>query len=169
MDPALVGVLGTLAGTGVGLAGATALSRDERRDDRQVERRQIFARFLAATYSVVAELRELPPGSEGSVLAKIIDQIQGEDAAYVRTRKELAKMGNTHFTRLDRMNASIAEIQVSDLPAEVVNIVNETGEYVQRLSDERTDEVKAEWPAIAKRLQEATNLLRSERGVKHED
>jgi hypothetical protein len=165
VDAAAISVLGTLAGAGLGLAGASAISRAERREDRRVELKRAYARFLAATYSAVAELRELPPDSEGSKLASIIEQFRGEDATYVQTRKTLAAMGNTHITRMDRLNAAIAEIQVLGMPPKVVVVVNETGEYVQRLSDERSDEVKAEWPEIFERLQEGTLALDGPSGL----
>lgn len=159
MDAALIGVLGTLAGTVLGLAGAARLSQAQRLEQRLVEQRRVYARFLAATYSAVAELRELPPGSDGSTLAKLMDQFLGEDASYVRTRKELAAMGNTHVDRMDRLNSAIAEVQVTDLPCPVLTIVNETAEYVARLSSERTDVIKEEWPSVFNRLQEGSDHL----------
>lgn len=164
MGSAEISILGTLAGASLGLAGGAAISRGERRESRRIEMRQVYARFLAATYSAVAELRELPPGSEGTTISRILDQIRGEEASYVQTRKTLAEMGNTHIARMDRMNAAIAEIQVLDLPPELIAIVNDTGEYVQRLSDERTEPVKAEWPAYFDRLQTGAAILNRQQG-----
>jgi len=68
-------------------------------------------------------------------------------------------MGNPHIARIDRLNAAIAQIQVLAVPTEIVNVVNDANEYVRRLGDERTEQIKAEWPEFFRRLHEAGSLL----------
>jgi gas vesicle protein len=159
MDAAVIGVLGTLAGAVVGLIGAAKLSTAERREARRVEKQQAFARYLGALYSAVGELRELPPDGPGTIVYDLAERIRGKAATFEQTRKRLAAMGNQHVERIDRLNAAIAQIQVLAMPSEIVDIVNDANEYVRRLGDERSDEIKAEWPALFERLHRAGETL----------
>jgi hypothetical protein len=63
------------------------------------------------------------------------------------------------FSRLDRLLAAIAILQVIDLPKEVKAVVDEAVEYVERLGENRSPELVAQWPAIHKRLLGAADAL----------
>jgi hypothetical protein len=60
---------------------------------------------------------------------------------------------------MDRMAAAAAHVQVLEMPADLVAVFDEANDYVASLGEERTDELKAEWPAIHKRLHAAASLL----------
>jgi hypothetical protein len=168
MDAALAALIGAFGGAGVGFIGSAKISADQRREARRVEKVQAFSSYLGALYPAVAELRELPAdsGSWRTLASDAIDRLQGEAATYMRNRKILASLGNQHIWRMDRLSAAVARVQVLDMPPELIGVFNEANDYVARLGEERTDDVKAEWPDLYKRLHAAASLLDSGGGAR---
>jgi hypothetical protein len=76
-----------------------------------------------------------------------------------RQKLVVLAMENQHVTRMDRLAAATARVQVLDMPADLLVVVDDANEYVASLGEERTDELKARWPEIYDRLHSAAGLL----------
>lgn len=164
MDTAIAAaaaLVGAFGGAWLGFLGARRISSSDRAEARRVQRQEIFASYLGALYPVVAELREMPANPKGwrTFVSETIDSLQGEAASYVSARRALEGIGNQHVIRADRLAAAVAQVQVLGMPDEVVAAFDAANEYVESLGEERTDELKARWPALHERLQSAARLL----------
>lgn len=159
MDAALAGLVGAFGGAGIGLGGALKINADQRRSAMLAEQRRAFASFLGAIYPVVVELQGLPPNREPGLVGRLTDSFLGEQASYAITQKQLATAMPQHAARLDRLAGAIALVQALDVPGELASAIDEANDYVERLSDDRTEERKAEWTAIRDRLLTTGSLL----------
>jgi hypothetical protein len=159
MDAALAGLIGAFGGAGIGLLGALKVNADQRQEAERSERRRAFAVCLGALYPVVSELREMPPNSEPDALTRAIDQLLGEQASWVRTRRGLAATSPQMFGRMDRLSAAMAVVQTLAMPAALLEAVEAANDYVAELGEERSEELVARWPAVRARLLEAARLL----------
>lgn len=160
MDAAVAGLVGALGGAGLGFISSLKISSDQRREAQRLERQRAFAVYLGALYPAVAELREMPANKEPNVLTKIIDQVSGEQASWMRTRKGVIAMSPHMFGRLDRLSAAVALVQALDMPASVISAFDRANDYVAALGEERTEERLATWPDIQEQLLAAAQLLR---------
>jgi len=97
----------------------------------------------------------MPPNT----LERFQDTLTDEQAAWIRTRKEMTDATPHLFGRIDRLSLAAAEVEVLDMPSEVLRAVEAANSYVERLGEERTDELKAEWSSIYERLHTAKPLL----------
>jgi hypothetical protein len=159
MSAAVAGLIGAFGGALVGLGGAWWLDRAQRIRSDARERRRAYAAFLGALYPAVAELREMPPNRNGGLYERLDSLLTTEQAAWVKTRRGLAATSPQLFSRVDRLLAAIALLQVLDLPDEVTSAVDDAVEYVERLGEDRTPGRVAEWPPLHERLQRAVALL----------
>lgn len=157
---ALIAVAGTLAGSVVGVRGALAISRQERRDALRAEIRRAFAAYLGALYPVVAELRDMPAMPSPRLLDVWTDRLRGEAATWVLTRKRLRRaLGDRPRELMDRLALAAAQLQVLPLPPEMRSAFDAANEYAERLAKRRSPAIKAEWPAVYGRLMAAAEAL----------
>ena len=70
---ALIGVGGTLGGTGLGYRGARAINRDDRAAALREQMRTAVADYFGLLVVSVAELRDLPPAKEPNALDQAVD------------------------------------------------------------------------------------------------
>lgn len=156
-----IAVVGTLLGTVLGYFGARKISHDERAEALRVEMRDAFAKYLAAAYGWVAELREMPPNQDPGFVERLVEQVQApnEGAKWVRNRRALAKLGPGYWQLRHALVAAIARLDLLALPTEVRRAVDDANSYLELLAEKRTDQVKAEWPQIHERLQAVAPLL----------
>lgn len=159
MDPALAALLGTFGGAGIGLLGTQRISAIERKEASRHEKRRAFASFLGALYPAVSELRSMPPNKLPNILEQAQEKLSNEQADWIRTRKAMASATPHLFIRIDRLSLATAEVQTLDMPPKVKDVIEEANRYVEQLGEERTSELKAEWPAIYVRLHDANKLL----------
>ena len=160
MDAALAGLIGAFGGAGIGLAGAIKVGSDQRRSAERIEKQGAFANYLGAVYTAVSELQEMPAETKPSLPERVLEKLSSDATNYVRDRKGLAAMGNTHLASRDRLASASAIVQVLGMPNQVIDAFNEANEYVIRLSEDRGGDTLAEWPAIHQRLHAAAELLR---------
>jgi hypothetical protein len=155
MDAAAAGLVGAFGGATIGFVGTLAVNAAQRREARRDEKRRAFAGYLGALYPVITELREMPANKEPDGLAKMLDRLSGEQAAWVRTRKGLIAMSPHAFGRMDRLSAAFARVQLLDLSTEVMEVVETANDYAVELGEERSTELIARWPMIHKDLLDA--------------
>lgn len=155
MDPALAALIGAFGGSGISLLGTRGISTAERQETLRREKRRAFAAYLGALYPAVSELRSMPPNRLPNTFERIQDKVADEQSAWLRTRREITKATPHLFARIDRLSLATAEVEVLDMPATVLAAIEAANDYVERLGEERTDELKAEWSSIYDRLQAA--------------
>jgi hypothetical protein len=147
-----------LLGVGLGYLGSRRISTDEREAVARAELRRTVAAYLSALYPVVAELRALPDVHPGR-FAQALDRLSGEGAAFVRSRREIAKMGSRPFELSDRLAAAAANLQVLALPAPLESAVAKANAYVELLGESRSEALKEQWPQVWKGLHSAIRSL----------
>jgi hypothetical protein len=148
-----------LLGVGLGYFGSRHISKGEREAAGRAEVRRALAAYLGAIYPLVAELRAMPEVSCGR-LADAVDRISGEAASYVRSRRQLTKLGSRPFELMDRFVAAAAILRFLELlPAPLQVAISNANGYVEQLNETRSDELKDCWPEIWRELQSATRLL----------
>lgn len=156
-----IAVAGTLAGSAIGVSGSLLISRHERRHALNARMRDALGVFLGAVYPAIADLRALPDINGLPKSAEIIDRLRGERATYVATRRrEREIFGDVLRDRSHRVAVAVADLQVLPLPEQVRDAVNACLDYLERLGQRRTPELKAEWTTIHARLASAAELLR---------
>jgi len=123
--------------------------------------RDAFGVFLGAMYQAVADLRELPDINELPIAAKAYNKLRGEPATFVANRRrEREVFGDVLRDRAHRVAVAFAELQLLPLPSDAREAVDTSMEYLERLSQRRTPELKAEWSVIHAELAAAAELLR---------
>jgi hypothetical protein len=163
MDAGLAALIGAFGGAAIGFLGAIKVAADQRLETRQAERRRALAIYVGALTPVVSELREMPPNKEPDRFSKAIDQISGEQATWIRNRKGLVEISPHMFGRQDRLSSAVAQVQLLDMPAEVMTAVEAANDYVVELGEERTEDLIARWPSIHADLLDASRLLDANR------
>jgi hypothetical protein len=101
----IVSPVAGLVGVGLGYFGSRRISKVERTAAAQAELRRAVAAYLAALYPMVGELRAMP-NVRASPLAEAFDRLSGEGATYVRSRRQIAKLGSRPFELGDRLAAA---------------------------------------------------------------
>jgi hypothetical protein len=140
-------VAGPLAGIGLGYLGSARIAQKARDAERERELRRALGRYLGALYSFVGELRDMP-AVESGWFGQLIDRLRGEAATYVISRRGIqTNFGNRPFAVSDRLADAFAQLQVLELPPGM--------EEAERLADQRTPKVKAEWSEVYARLHSA--------------
>jgi predicted transcriptional regulator with HTH domain len=154
----LIGPVSGLLGVGLGYVGSRRIIATEAQAARRTEIRRAVAAYLASLYPLVAELRAMPD-VQPNVLSNALDRLSGVAATYVRTRRQLAKLGSRPWELSDSFAAAAANLQVLDLPADVRTAVAEANAYVEKLAETRSGELKAGWPAVWQQLQYAASCI----------
>ena len=159
MDAATAGLVGAFGGAVIGLIGALIVDRVQSRRTLGAERKRAFASFVGALYAAVGEFRDMPPNRQGGLLEKMASTFRTEQAEWVEGRQAIAKAVPQLFTRIDRLLAALALLQVLDLPPKVMASVEEAADYAEQLAESRTPERREEWWDIKERLLAAKELL----------
>jgi hypothetical protein len=159
----LIGVAGTLLGAWVGFRGALEVSRERRDEDRWRERRQTLANYVGLSYYVVGLFRGMPPNPPKGMVAELIESLGGEAATWVREQRGIRKTFGDHFGQAQlQLTTAVAQVQLLKLSPQVREAVDRTNTYLLRLTEERSDEVKAEWPEIYTQLHKALGEVATE-------
>jgi hypothetical protein len=157
---AAIGVAGTLGGTGLGYRGALAIHRRDRTSALQDRIRSALAEYLGALYASVGELRDLPPSKPLNRLYQAINELRGEQATWLaRRRAEYRLTGDRYRDVAARQVAAAAQLQVLPIPPDLRAAVDAANNYVERLAENRSPELIAEWPGIHARLMDAAKSL----------
>jgi hypothetical protein len=99
------------------------------------------------------------PNKEPDLVNKAIEQISGEQATWVRTRKGLVAMSPHIFGRQDRLSSAFAHLQLLDMPTDVMKAVEAANDYAAELGEERSEDLVTRWPSIHADLLEASKSL----------
>jgi hypothetical protein len=157
---AAIGVGGTLGGTGLGYRGALSINKRDRQTRLRDQIRSAFAEYLGALYVSVGELRDLPPRQEPNLLDKTADAIRGEQGSFIARRRAEYKLSGDRYREVaSRLAAAAARLHVLPLSPELDEAVSAASRYVERLGEQRTPELKAEWPEVRARLLGAVEYL----------
>jgi hypothetical protein len=159
MDAGTAALIGAFGGSGIGFAGALKVAADQRLEDRRSEKRRAMASYLGALYPVISELKEMPKNKEPDLVSKAIEQVSGEQATWVRTRKGLVAMSPHMFGRQDRLSSAFAHVQLLDMPDPVMDAVEAANDYAIELGEERSEAILGRWPTVHKDLLDASRLL----------
>lgn len=159
MDAAVAGLIGAFGGASLGILGALKINADQRRQAQQSERQRAFSAYLGALYPVITELREMPQNSEPDALTRVIDRLQSEQVAWVRTRKGMVSTFPHAFGPMDRLSAAMAVVQTLEMPTAVLEVVERANDYAAELGEERTDALRERWPELQEQLLGAAKLL----------
>lgn len=163
---ALIGAGGALGGSALGLRGALRISREEREQATHDRIREAFGGYLAALYPSVAELRELPALRKPDLITKVINAWRGKEATWIAQRKaERRVLGDNYRQVAYQLAGATARLQVLPLDHELREVLKAATDYIERLSETRSPELKAEWPQIHSRLMAQVTRL----GVKESD
>jgi hypothetical protein len=158
-----IAVAGTLAGASIGVCGALLVSRRERHHALRTRMRDAYGVYLGAVYPAVSTLRELPDVNGLPNSAKVINQLRGERATYVTTReRERQIFGDSLRLEQRAVAIAVADLQVLPLPLQARAAVDRSLDYLERLAERRTPEIKAEWSEVHADLAAAAALLRSQ-------
>ena len=158
---AAASVGGTLLGAVVGLRGARSIGREERTEAAHGETVRAFAEYVSALVPIVAELRELPAVPSSSPLESVVNQLRGEAATYFATRRrEQELFGGRNREQAARLAAAAVDLRLRPLPQGVRDAIDRANNYVERLGQDRSDEMIAAWPAIHSDLMDAGAELR---------
>ncbi len=115
----LLGVAGTLAGTGLGYRGARAINRDDRAAARREQIRAAMADYFGMLVVAVAELRDLPPRQEPARLDRALEHLQGEQGAWIaRRRREFRLSGDRYRQTAAELGVAAAKLRTFALPPE---------------------------------------------------
>jgi hypothetical protein len=157
-----IAIAGTLAGATLGVGGGLLISRRERRNSVDDRMRDAFGVYLGAVYPAVSELRELPDVNGLSKVDEAYNRLRGDKATFITTRRrERQIFGDGLRDRAHRIAIAVADLQVLPLPQPVRDAVDVANDYLERLGQRRTPELKDEWGRVHEQLMAAAELLRS--------
>ena len=156
----LIVVGGTLAGTGLGYRGALAINRRDHASALRDRMRSAFAEYLGSLYVSVAELRDVPANKPPTWLDRAVDKMRGEQATWIARRRAEYRLAGDRYRELPaQLGAATAQLQVLPLPPDVRAAVDAANNYIERLSQDRSPQRKAEWSEVHARLMDAAQTL----------
>jgi hypothetical protein len=103
----------------------------------------------------------MPKNKEPDPLTKAFDRLKGEQATWVQTRKGVVATSPHMFGHMDRLSAALARVQLLDMPAAVMEAVENANEYAIEVGEERTPALIERWPAVHRELVAAGAYLES--------
>ena len=155
----------TLLGVGVGgvIAYLSSLHIEtlRRRKEARQEQRSALATYLGRLYVVVGFMiqwpQEEPPSEIEHVRRSTLERserIRRRD--WIRAQQKLREVfGDDVYEPLYRFVEASAHLQILPLDEDVCRAVGDANSYVERLAQERREEVIDEWRQVRKRLLEA--------------
>lgn len=153
MDSTWIVVAGTLGGTALGFGGSVLVSSLERRRDRAEALRRAYADYLGAVLIAVGDLRQLPSVQPPSLVARASNALQGEAAAWVRTRQGMQRtFGDRVHSLSDRVLLATATLTTFRIPDDMQEVMRDANDYLSRLGQQRSDDLLAEWIPLRDRL-----------------
>lgn len=159
MDATTAGLVGAFGGAVVGLTGALVVDHAQGRRALATERRRAFAAFVGALYSAIGEFRGMPPNRHGGLFEKAGSLFRTDQAQWVEAQRGVANTSPQLFSRIDRLLAALALLQVLDLPLDVMAAIEKATDYAERLAADRTPELREEWWEIRDDLLSANAML----------
>jgi hypothetical protein len=164
---AAIGVGGTLAGTGLGAGlgyrGALSINQRQRADAQRARVRDVLAEYMGALYVAVGELRDLPPNQPPKRLSHVVDQLRGEQGAWLARRTAEHRLTGDRYRELAaRLAIASARLHVLSLKAELESAVSAANEYAEKLGIDRTPELIAQWPDVRASLPASAAYLNVE-------
>jgi 1,2-phenylacetyl-CoA epoxidase catalytic subunit len=149
-----------LIGGILGFVGAFLVSRYERSKAAGDAKQRVLARYQAQAAIVVARLRELPTARSGA-LARLIDRIQGEQVVWAKTQRGMTEtLGPGWREPMETLMVIGAELRLLKLNGQMLKAMDRAEEYIERLSRDRTDELRAEWAEVHGELDRAVRAER---------
>lgn len=158
MEAAWIGVIGALAGaalgSGITILGTRRLSKDERAAAESAENLRAFRLFVSEAALSVSELRQLPavpkPWPTDAAVTRLTTLLKGGEAGaqMAMRRRVYRQYGDRHEDLAARFAAAYMDLRLRDLPSSVDATVERTADYIAKLGEDRTPELKDEWKAI---------------------
>jgi hypothetical protein len=133
----------------LGFAGSFYVSRHEAKKRFADEKRRLLARYQAQAAIVVARLRDLPEPAKLTVLGQILRDLEGEQASWVREQRAILKTLGADWRRpIEDFIATGAEARLLGLSPSTRAVLERVEDYVLRLTQDRTAELREEWSEI---------------------
>jgi hypothetical protein len=171
VEAAWIGVIGVLAGaalgSGITILGTRRLSKDERVAAEHAENLRAFRLFVSEAALSVSELRQLPsvpkPWPTDAAVTWLTTLLRGGEAgAQMATRRRVYQQyGNRYEDLAGRFAAAYMDLRLRDLPSSVDATVERTADYIARLGEDRTPELKDEWKVIHAALMASGDELKA--------
>jgi hypothetical protein len=148
---------GAVTGAVIALKGARSLSRDEREAAARADTLRAYRLFVGEAVKSVAELHRLPPVVEPNALEKVgefVDRLGRSEAELtMRTRARIhERYGDRPLVLADQLAAAAVDLLLRELPITVRAAVDGTAEYIERLSEQRSEEILSKWKDVHARL-----------------
>lgn len=156
---------GAVGGAVVTLKGARSLSRDEREAIERRETARAYRAYVAEAVKSVAELRQLPPVPKPDPLTEAVGSVLGAfrsdaDETMATKRRIYQQYGERHQRLADQLVTIGIDLVLREIPASARAAVKTTNDYILRLSEERSEELAAEWKEIHAQLMAAGTEVR---------
>jgi hypothetical protein len=171
MEAAWIGVVGALAGAALGsgmtILGTRRVGKDERAAAEHAENLRAFRLFVSEAALSVSELRRLPavpkPWPSDAVVTRLTTLLRGGEAgAQMATRRKVYRQyGNRHEELAARFAAAYMDLRLRDLPPSVAATVERTADYIAKLGEDRTPELKEEWKVVHAALMASGDELKA--------
>lgn len=154
-----------MVGAAITLRGARRLSRDDRVAAERSETLRAYRVFVAEAVKSVAELRQLPAVTAPKVVenasAAVMNRLLGKAGAQMALRSRIhRRYGDRHLNLADHLAAATVDLRLRELPPTARAAVDAAVDYVERLSAQRSDELRAEWQKIHARLMDGGGELK---------
>jgi hypothetical protein len=122
--------------------------------------RRAFGVYLGALYPAVAELRELPPVRQPSPLVALMNRLEPRDVAWAKQReREFRRYGDRHRQNASALAAAVADLQVQAKPDLLRVAFDRANDYIERLGEQRTPELRAEWTSVHAHLMREAHAI----------
>jgi hypothetical protein len=148
---AALGVAGTLSAAVVAVRTQTAATR---RESARRMRTAAMMSYVAAVNTFTGELAALPnaPGKQHGWVRRNLARRGGEVVLYLLARiLERAIFGPRLREQVDRLAEAHAQLVVSDVSDDLIEVVNEVNRFIGAWSQDAARH-KAQWPELAHRL-----------------
>jgi hypothetical protein len=149
-----------------GLTSWAALSTTKRHEQAELERevRRAIGQFLGAVVVAVGQLQrmpETPPSLEP--ITSIAEHLPAAPRRWLQAQRWVSTeermrqvLGSRPFLDAERVVLAHAPLSLLPLPVVLQAALEETLDYVVNLAEERTQELKDEWPRVRQRLIKTT-------------
>jgi hypothetical protein len=89
-----------------------------------------------------------------------VGKLQGEQGAWTARRRAEYRLSGDRYRQLaGQLASAAAQLHVLPMPPDLDAAVAAANQYVEKLSDQRTPELIAQWPAVRALLLAATKKL----------